>query len=57
LKAQDGEIIGTSERSISARSVEKGIASVKKNALDARADDLAQETTGAFTRLDEEEQS
>jgi uncharacterized protein YegP (UPF0339 family) len=40
LKAMNGEIIGTSERYNAAKSVEKGIASVKKNAPDARVDDL-----------------
>jgi uncharacterized protein YegP (UPF0339 family) len=36
LKANNGEIIGKSELYSSAKSVEKGIASVKKNAPDAR---------------------
>lgn len=40
LKAQNGEIIGTSERYSSARSVERGIAAVKKAAPDAKVNDL-----------------
>jgi uncharacterized protein len=40
LKAMNGETIGTSQRYNAAKSVEKGIASVKKNAPDARVDDL-----------------
>jgi uncharacterized protein YegP (UPF0339 family) len=41
LKATNGEVIGKSEMYTSAKSVEKGIASVKKNAPDARIVDLA----------------
>ena len=41
LKAMNGEIIGTSEMYSSARSVEKGIASVKKNAPEAKVVDLS----------------
>jgi uncharacterized protein YegP (UPF0339 family) len=37
----NGEIIGKSEMYSSAKSVEKGIASVKKNAPDARIVDLS----------------
>lgn len=42
LKAMNGEIIGKSELYSSAKSVEKGIASVKKNAPDARVVDLSE---------------
>jgi uncharacterized protein len=41
LKAMNGEVIGTSERYTAAKSVGKGIASVKKNAPDARVVDLS----------------
>jgi uncharacterized protein YegP (UPF0339 family) len=43
LKAMNGEVIGTSEMYPSAKSVEKGIASIKKNAPDARIADPALE--------------
>lgn len=42
LKAANGEPIGKSELYSSAKSVEKGIASVKKNAPDARVVDLTE---------------
>jgi uncharacterized protein len=41
LRAMNGEIIGKSEMYAAARSVEKGIASVKKNAPDAKVIDLS----------------
>jgi uncharacterized protein len=42
LKANNGEVIGKSEMYSSAKSVEKGIASVKKNAPDARVVDITE---------------
>jgi uncharacterized protein len=42
LKAMNGEVIGKSEMYNSSKSMEKGIASVKKNAPDARVDDLSE---------------
>ena len=41
LKASNGEPIGTSEMYEAARGVQKGIASVQRNAPTARIDDLA----------------
>jgi uncharacterized protein len=41
LKAMNGEMIGKSEMYSAAKSVEKGIASVKRNAPDARIVDLS----------------
>lgn len=40
LKAANGEIVGTSEMYSSTAAMEKGIASVKANAPDARIEDL-----------------
>ncbi|MFO1432883.1 MAG: YegP family protein [Candidatus Competibacteraceae bacterium] len=40
LKAANGEIIGHSEQYASGQGLEKGIASVQKNAPEARLDDL-----------------
>ena len=41
LKASNGQVIGTSEMYSSATAMEKGIASVKKNAADAEVVDLS----------------
>ena len=40
LKASNGEPIGKSEMYSTAKSMEKGVASVKKNGSDSRIDDL-----------------
>ena len=40
LKASNGQVIGTSEQYSSASARDKGIESVKKNAPEARVDDL-----------------
>lgn len=42
LKASNGQVIGTSESYNSSAACENGIASVKKNAPDAKTDDLTQ---------------
>lgn len=42
LKASNGQVIGTSESYNSSAACENGIASVKKNARDAKTDDLTQ---------------
>jgi uncharacterized protein len=41
LRAKNGEVIGRSEMYNSAAAMENGIVSVKKNAVDARIEDIA----------------
>jgi uncharacterized protein YegP (UPF0339 family) len=50
LKAPNGEVIGTSEMYSSASSVEKGIASVKKNAPGVPVDDETEAETRAVAK-------
>jgi len=50
LKAANGEVIGTSEMYSSTAAMEKGIASVMKNAPDVPVDDQTEVETGAVAK-------